>query len=409
MLRKTTIGLAVVVLAICAGCQSHAKNKKAAQQRWQKASSNIKLALAQQHYDNGKFDEAGKLVKECISVDPEKPDAHLLLGKILLALDKGQEAMGRLRLAVELDDGLGEGWYWLGVSAQQLGRVEQAWSSYSRAMAISPNNVDYILAVAETYTARDQSAQAIELLEEKMKAMPRNVSLKVVAADLLCRTGRAERAVELYKQAILLADEGNSISESLGYCYVFGSKWDEAADIFNDLAEQCRAEKLSDEDVPTSAEDLQRERLYQKIAALCSMNSAQYDRAVSRYTELSIKERDNASLWVKLGQAALGAAMTDRALWCGQRAVSLRPGYPDAVALIGCAQYANGDYEAASENFEKIVADEKNGGFSWLMMARCYEQLGQTDRAERAYRKAKEVNPNSELGDFLSRHVRNEG
>ncbi len=59
------------------------------------------------------------------------------------------------------------------------------------------------------------------------------------------------------------------------------------------------------------------------------------------------------------------------------------------------------DYDGAVESFEKIAADEKNAGFSWLMRARCYEQLGETSKAERAYKKALEINPRSELGDFL--------
>lgn len=409
MLRKTTIALAAAVLVVCAGCQSHAQNKKAAQQRWEKASVQIKLSLAQQHYDNSRFDQAAKLSRECISVDPENPAARLLLGKVFLSKGKAEDAASQLRSAVDLDADCAEGWYYLGAAVQESGRSEQAWSCYQRALAISPNNVDYILAVAETYAAQDQTDAAIDLLEEKIEVLPREISLKVAAADLMCRVGQNERAADLYKQAMLLADDDESIAESLGFCYVFGGKWCEAADIFNDLAEQCRTQRASEEAGERTAEDQQREKLYVEMTALCSMNSAQYDKAVSRYTELSIEERDNADLWVKLGQAALGSAMTDRALSCGEKALSLRPGYADAVALIGCAQYANGDYDAAADSFERIVSDKETAGFSWLMMARCYEQLGQLDKAERAYKKAIQIDPDSEFGNFLTRNLKRQG
>jgi Tfp pilus assembly protein PilF len=62
-----------------------------------------------------------------------------------------------------------------------------------------------------------------------------------------------------------------------------------------------------------------------------------------------------------------------------------------------------GDYTAAIKNFEKITSDEKNGGISWLMRARCYEQLGLNDEAGQAYKKALEIEPHSELGDFLAK------
>jgi Tfp pilus assembly protein PilF len=94
---------------------------------------------------------------------------------------------------------------------------------------------------------------------------------------------------------------------------------------------------------------------------------------------------------------------------CARRALSLRPGCAQAIALIGCAQYAKGNYGAAAESFEKIVSDKKTAGFSWLMMARCYEQLGQTGKAERAYKRAMEICPDSQLGDFLTKNIRGEG
>jgi tetratricopeptide (TPR) repeat protein len=133
------------------------------------------------------------------------------------------------------------------------------------------------------------------------------------------------------------------------------------------------------------------------------MNCAQYDRAVNCYNELNVKERDNAEIWVKMGQAALGAGAAERAFMCGERALVLQPGYADATALVGCAQYSMRDYTAAIKSFEKITSDEKNGGISWLMRARCYEQLGLDDEAGQAYKKAMEIEPNSKLGDLLAK------
>jgi tetratricopeptide (TPR) repeat protein len=276
-------------------------------------------------------------------------------------------------------------------------------------LVLRPTNIEYILAVAEVYAAGNEHEQAIELLEEKMAAMPEEVSLRVVTADLMSRLGRNGRAIELYRQAMLTAGDDDSIAESLGYCYIFSGKWSEAAEIFNRLVDQCQRDPILRKNSKMGAADKQRKKLYLQLAALCSMNCAQYERAVNCYSKLSVEERDNAEIWMKMGQAALGAGMTNRALICGQEALVLRPGYADAIALIGCAQYAGGDYAVAAESFRRIAADKKNGGFSWLMRARCYEQLGQTNKAEQAYRKALEINPRSKLGDFLAESVKREG
>ena len=104
-----------------------------------------------------------------------------------------------------------------------------------------------------------------------------------------------------------------------------------------------------------------------------------------------------------MGRAALGAGATHRAFMCGQKALALRPDYIDAIALIGCTQYVSGHYAEALKSFGMIASDKQSEGFAWLMTARCYQQLGQADKAENAYRKAMQINPNSELGDFLAK------
>jgi tetratricopeptide (TPR) repeat protein len=389
MLRKAITVTAIIVCLGSVGCESHSESKKLAQKRWEKASAGIKLNLAQQKYDNNCFDEARRVVSECVIADPNNAQAHLLYGKLLLAEDKGTDAERELRLAVELDEELGEGWYWLGLATQGPEQSQQTLFYYNKALALNPAKVDYILAVAETYAEQEKLEEAIKLLEEKIAAMPREISLKAAAADLMWRVGENERAIELYKQAMLMTGDDSPLGEALGYCYVFSGQWREGAEIFNKLIEQCQ--------------DEQKKKLYLQVAAFCSVNCAQYDRAVNCYNELSVEGRDDAEIWVKMGQAALGAGAAERAFMCGERALALQPGDADAIALVGCAQYSMGDYTAAIKNFEKITSDEKNGGISWLMRARCYEQLGLKDEAGQAYKKALEIEPHSELGDFLAK------
>ena len=396
MLRKAVTAIAVIVCLGCVGCESQAESKKLAQRRWEKASAGIKLNLAQQEYEGNHFDEAKRIVSECVIADPDNAQAHVLYGILLLADGSRADAVRELRLAVELDEELDEGWYWLGLATQGLEQTRHSWLEsqqmlfyYNKALALEPTNIDYVLAVAETYAEQEKLEEAIKLLEEKIAAMPRQISLKAAAADLMWRLGKNERAIELYKQAMLMTGDDSSIAEALGYCYVFSGRWSEGAEIFNKLIEQCQ--------------DEQRKKLYLQVAAFCSMNCAQYDRAVNCYNELSVKERDDAEIWVRMGQAALGAGAAERAFMCGERALALQPGYADAIALVGCAQYSMGDYAAAIKSFEKITPDKKNRGISWLMRARCYEQLGQTGKAERAYKKALEIEPHSKLGDFLAK------
>ncbi len=401
MLRKAirlseayvTVLTGIIILCVVSGCESQSENKELAQMRWQKASAYAKLNFAEQQYRSEQFERALKTVSECVTTNPDMPEAHLLFGRLLLAQRQFYEATCELSRAVELDEKLDSGWYWLGVAAEEKGNYHSAAANYEKAMSLRPANVDYILATAEIYSVQDRKNDAIQLLEQKMAEMPKEISLKVAGADFMWQLGKDQQAIELYKQAILMAgdDYSEEIAESLGYCYVFAGRWDEAAKIFTELSERCMQQ--------------QSKKLYLQVAALCGINSGGYGTAVNCYNQLTVTERDNPQVWLKLGRAALGVGAADRAFECGRKTLNLQPGLAEAIALVGCAQYVGGDYAAAIADFERIATDDEYGSFSWLMRARCYERLGKAGKARLAYEMGLEMNPSSDLGRFLTQVI----
>jgi tetratricopeptide (TPR) repeat protein len=401
MLRKTVTTVLIVVLVVCAGCEPHATQRKAAEGRWNKATSRMKLPLAERQYKSGNYQQATESIQQCLKVNPDNPQVQLLYGKILLASGQRSKASEQFELALKSDKKLAEGWYWLGVVAEESREYDRACEDYIEASLLKPSNVDYILAVVDVLVALNKSEQAVELLNAKMKAMPRNVSLKVATADLVLREGDTKRAIRLYERVALLVND-IGIVESLGYCYILDGQWDKAAEVFEKLLAEHNEDRSTQKHRNLTSHEEQRRKSLLRMLGICNMNARQYGRAASCYSKLAAEERENAQFWLQRGQAALGARAPRRAFMCAQMALTLRPGNSDAIALLGCAQYASGDYLGAVETLEKIAADGKNGGFSWLMRARCYEHLGMKSQADRAYEKAMEINPDSELGGFLA-------
>jgi len=379
----------LVISAMCAGCQPHAENKKLAYIRWQKSMAKVKLKTAENQYDSGKYDEAARSIAECISADLNTPQVHLLSGKVLMSQGRPKQAREQLKIVVDLDEETDLGWYLLGVLCQQQQQFSQACRYYTKAMELKPNNADYILGLAEIYVARGEYEQATELLETKIAALPGQSRLIAAAGDLMLRSSCLEDAIQYYKRAILLNANDVESTRSLGHCYVLDKQWDEAANIFEQLLRQCDNENAR--------------QTYLDVLARCSMNKARYSKAVNCYGELSRSQDDNAQFWLHMGQAALGAGGANRAFICSQRALFLRPGWPDALALMGGAQYANEDYQRAIKSFEKIVEEKSTSGFAWLMIGRCYQQLGDMTTARDAYRKALQLKPNSGLANVLAK------
>jgi tetratricopeptide (TPR) repeat protein len=387
-IRLITAVLLVSILALSAGCDSHAQKKQAAQLRWEQVTAKAKMPVARNFLDEGKIADAEKIIIRCLKADPEMPEVHLLMGRVHMAYGRIPQAEKSLTTAVELDSNCHHGWYLLAGIAMRNKQPAQALDYYNRAVLLAPANTDYIISLAEIHAARGDSDSGLALLQEKIELFPHKLPLKVAAANILHRMGNTTQAILMYNQAFLLNSADPEIIESLGYCYITNRQWSHAAKMFEKL--------IADSD------DVQKTD-YLQLLAMCSMNAGEYGKATSYYNRLSVEQRDNPELWLQMGQAALGADSPVRALTCANRALMLRPAWEDAIALKGCALYLSGDYSSAVENFKKITSKQNYGGFAWFMLARCYQQFGETAQARKAYEKAFDLNPESKLITLLAK------
>ena len=385
-----TATLLVSILALSIGCESHAERKQAAQLRWEKATAKAKIPTARGFFDNDKIDDAEKIVTQCLKADPEMPQAHLLMGRIHLARGRLAEAENSLLRTVELDSASDYAWYLLADMALQNNQLAQALEYYNTAMLLEPANTNYITAIAETHAALGDSDSALALLRSKVELFPHKRQLKIAAANILHRMGNTSQAIAMYKQALLLEAGDPDVIEAMAYCYIMSRQWTLAAEMFEKLIADADDARKTD---------------YLQLLAMCCMNAGDYGRVVTYYNNLSVDQRDDPKLWLQMGQAALGTGVPSRALACATRALTLRPAWPDAIALKACAQYLNADYTAAIKTLERITSNKRIGAFAWVMTGRCYQQLGLADHARKAYEKASRLKPESKLLSLLTKKL----
>ena len=383
----STVVTLMVSLAFMSGCSSYAQKKRDAHMKWNKVSAKAKIDVAKDYLRNGRYEDAMATARQCVASDPELAEGYLVMGKIHCITGRFVQAQSALIQAVGYDENLDQAWYWLGEVAVHNKMPVQALEHYSRAMSLRPTTTDYIIAVVETYASQGRYEESLQLLERKIELMPGNAALKVADGDISQRLGRTAQAIRMYNQALLLEPDNVEIAESLGYCYIEQQNYNDAARMFDRVAQNATGENK------TAA---------LKLLAMCSMNSGQYGKAVGYYNTLSLDQRDDEQIWLQMGQAALGAGAPGRAAACASRALSLRPGWPDAIALEGCAQYLKNDYDAAIGTFSRLTTNDKMGGFAWLMSGRCYQQLGRQSLADKAYENASRLNPQSKLISLLS-------
>ena len=376
-----------LLLTLITGCQSYNEDKQAVMAKWKAASSQVKLNLAKQSLENGQYEKAMGLADDQMSASCESSQACMIFGQACFAKGETDKGWKTFEKAVQKDPNLAQGWYLLGMTFRQKGDLKRASESLEKAVALDPTNSQYNLALARCYSYTGQNDGAKDILLRQIESNPDDASLMVEIADIMSHSGQIEKAIVYYKRALVLNPDDSAVSESLGYCYLELGKWDLAANIFCTLLDNDKSENGSK---------------YLRILATCYMNAKEYGWACTYYDKLSAIDRSNPHVWLQMGQAALGAGYAQRAYECAQKALEFRPMWTDAVVLKGCSLYMDNKYNEAINCFVESAADKNMKGFSWLMIGRCYELMGQQAVAKKAYQNAIGFNADNKLLTLLT-------
>lgn len=383
MKQIVAISVAVALCGILNGCAAPSDSRQAAVQRWEKSAAQAKLPMVENLIERGRTADARKTLQQCLEAEPESAHAHFLMGQINLIEERLDDARVSFAEAISLDASLDPAWYHLGVLYLMENNIKRAMDAYHTALSLKPAETEYVVAVAHLYMQTDRSDLARELLEDRLKRQPRNRELLISIAELERRSGQLEKTVGYYEQILLSNANDSEVLESLAYCYAATKNWTHAGQTFEKLLKVVKEESRKEDILDT--------------LALCMFNAGDYAKALRYYDRLLVQRRDDAELWLKIAQAALGADMIDRAAANANRALQLKPSWPQAYAVLGSAQYLQTNYEAAIRSFSYARRDDEISGYAWFMTGRCYAQLGQTAKAENAYQRAGDLSADSLL------------
>ncbi len=366
------------------GCSEYASKKQEMVAGWEQSTVKAKIPLVEDLIERGEIEEAKETVEKCLQSDPESAQLHLLTGRIYFIEGRTEQARGYFEKAVKLDPNLDAGWHQLGSLAVMEKDYDRALWYYSEALKLQPAKAEYRVSVGEVLIEQGQAEQAKETLQAGLEHQPRNLELLLALARLHHQLGNIQQAIQTYEQAQLLHGNHPSVLEPCGYAYVALKKWDKAAEKFTTLLEKSQ---------PQSAHY----NIVLQSLAMCSFNSGDYSTALSCYDKLSVVDREDPEIWLGMARSALGLDKTSHAVHCADKALQLKPSWPEAYAVLASGLYMQGQYEKSLDTFHVIIHDDNFSGFAWFMMGRCYRQLGQTVQADRAFERAEQLDPDSEL------------
>lgn len=111
------------------------------------------------------IDDAKDAYERALKLDPEHPDAHVNLGRLLHEQSAPAAAEQHYRAALDADPDHETAAFNLGVALEDLGRIDDAIRAYQRALALDPSNADAHYNLAGIYERRGDKQAALRHLK----------------------------------------------------------------------------------------------------------------------------------------------------------------------------------------------------------------------------------------------------
>lgn len=196
---KSVLCLLVPAVLLCslAGCRTmtHKEASLKAQARWNQVRGQVKYQLASQQLESGQFSDAVKSATESLSLDPSQPATYVVLVKANLELGKRASADRALTAAQREGLDSADLHYLRGVVLEQQGDDEGALQRFRAAREMRPDEIDFVVAEAETYVALSRPDEALTLIEKSRNNVD-DETLVVLRAYIAALVGDREEALE---------------------------------------------------------------------------------------------------------------------------------------------------------------------------------------------------------------------
>ena len=277
--------------------------------------------------------EAERLAKEVLDKDPNHIEGHILMGSVLFAQKKKQEALAELNHAVDLNPQRVESYLSLARFYVQTNDLAGAEAIYQRAISVSSGSAMAHYEYGKFLVGAQRLDQAEAEFQRAVQIEPQNREAQFILASFYLVNKQLDKAEAAYKSLAELdkrKPEGRAV---LGDFYSSVGRLDEAIAIYKEVL----------------------------------TNSPDYTQAHYRLAEIMLNRGDLAGAKKEVETVLKGDAKDRQAL-------ILR-------ARIGMQAGQASDLKIAMEDLREVLRQEPNSRAGLFFMADASYRLGQLDQA----------------------------
>lgn len=144
--------------------------------------------------DDGRLEEALKLLGRALELTPGDPGAHNARGLILLRMEEPRAAFPEFEAALKAAPNFPGAHAGRGSALEAMGRLKEAEGAYRRALELQPNNLAALSGLANLASRRGDHPEARRLAQQVLDAEPNYPDAVMALAAADAAEGAAERA-----------------------------------------------------------------------------------------------------------------------------------------------------------------------------------------------------------------------
>ncbi len=256
------------------------------------------------------------------------------------------------------------------------GKVALAKKAIKLGLEQHPTSVNLKLFKVEIFVFENKLKEANDMLDELHDLEPTNEEIYIQKANILSKEDDHERAIEVLKYALKLADETADLYSLIGMEYLFLDQFENARDYFI----KC----LNEDSEDYSA-------LYNIIYCFDFLD--QNEQAIEYLNKYLDKNPYCEVAWHQLGKQYYTLKDYKKALNAFDFAIISDDTFVGAYLEKGKVLEKLKDYEEAIENYTITLKLDDPTSFALLRIGGCYEKLGKEDLAVQYYYKTVHEDP----------------
>jgi tetratricopeptide (TPR) repeat protein len=307
------------------------------------------LALARDYVSKGLMDVAAAEAVRAVQRGASRADAAVLLGDIFAKRGLHGEALERYREVRGLEPGRADARLGEVKALFALGgpRVAEASGLAEELLALTPDNVDALVAVAKGRAAAGDAAGALTALQQAQTRAPERADLHKLQGDVALKVGDKGGAFAAYRSALELDPGFVQVWLDLGRLHEEKEEWADAQ----------QAYERGLDVLPT---------FHEGALALADLlrRSGRVRQAVVRLAGMLEQDPYDLPALLLLGRALLDDKRDAQALEAFQRALKFDPEQPEALFQLGVVLARLHRYGEAVQAWERVTRIDPAGAFA---------------------------------------------